>query len=392
MSQAQTQSRPTAPFWLVGFRPFFSLAMLYGALLAPLWILIFFGVIPAPHSGLSVLQWHSHEMFYGFGMAVLAGFLLTATKNWAGVRGYQGKALMVPVAFWILERLVINFAPPNLPPIGYWIFSMAFMISLTAMISYTLISKKNRVNYVFVAILALFVVAKALMLMPAHYIIGRDLTVGLFRWVLVLMLGRTVPMFARVALGVEVRTTALLERAITWLIPISAFAELLPAELGLVKAIIYLAAFAVLTWRFVLVRPLEARKKIELGVIYWGYGFLCLHYALLVLKSAELVTFVSDIPTHAFTLGGLGAIIAGMISRIGRGHTGRPISYSLIEKIACWLVILAGVFRVFVAWALPQFYIHALVCSAILWSLGFALFAWRLIPFLLAPRIDGREH
>ena len=69
------------PLWLVGFRPFFLLACLAGLAFPLLWALMFTGALPAPASPVSALQWHAHEMFFGFGWAVLGGFMLTATKN-----------------------------------------------------------------------------------------------------------------------------------------------------------------------------------------------------------------------------------------------------------------------------------------------------------------------
>ena len=75
------------PFWLVGFRPFFTLACLSGLSLPLLWALVFLGILPAPDSPVSAVQWHAHEMFFGFGWAVLGGFLLTSTKNWVQIRG-----------------------------------------------------------------------------------------------------------------------------------------------------------------------------------------------------------------------------------------------------------------------------------------------------------------
>lgn len=74
--------RANHPIWLVGFRPFFSLACLSGMLLPITWALIFGGAAPAPDASFSAVQWHAHEMFFGFGWAVLGGFLLTFTKNW----------------------------------------------------------------------------------------------------------------------------------------------------------------------------------------------------------------------------------------------------------------------------------------------------------------------
>lgn len=99
----------THPLWLVGFRPFFSLACLAGLSLPVAWILIFKGVLPAPSQHFSPVQWHAHEMFFGFGWAVLGGFLLTASKNWVGVRGYHGGTLMFLAAAWIFERIGMSF-------------------------------------------------------------------------------------------------------------------------------------------------------------------------------------------------------------------------------------------------------------------------------------------
>lgn len=95
------------PLWLVGFRPFFALACLAGASLPLAWVLIFSGgVSPTPTFGVTALQWHAHEMFFGFGWAVLGGFLLTSTKNWVGIRGHTGRKVVVDAlgkaALWLM--------------------------------------------------------------------------------------------------------------------------------------------------------------------------------------------------------------------------------------------------------------------------------------------------
>ena len=86
------------PVWLVGFRPFFTLACLAGLSLPIIWALIFSGLVPAPETPFTAVQWHAHEMFFGFGWAVLGGFLLTSTKNWVNIRGYHGAALILLTA------------------------------------------------------------------------------------------------------------------------------------------------------------------------------------------------------------------------------------------------------------------------------------------------------
>lgn len=48
-------------------------------------------------------------MLYGYGMAVVAGFLLTAVKNWTGVQTLHGKSLMALFALWCAARVLFLF-------------------------------------------------------------------------------------------------------------------------------------------------------------------------------------------------------------------------------------------------------------------------------------------
>jgi uncharacterized protein involved in response to NO len=81
----------THPLWLVGFRPFFALACLSGVTCRCLGADVRRRQLPAPTAAFTAIQWHAHEMFFGFGWAMLGGFLLTATKNWVKIRGYHGR-------------------------------------------------------------------------------------------------------------------------------------------------------------------------------------------------------------------------------------------------------------------------------------------------------------
>src|SRR4051812_6242280 len=95
------------PIWLAGFRPFFTLAFVSGAILPIVWALVFAGLLVLPASGLPALTWHAHEMFYGFGWAVMGGFLLTASKNWVKIRGIHGGPLALAALLWLVERVAV---------------------------------------------------------------------------------------------------------------------------------------------------------------------------------------------------------------------------------------------------------------------------------------------
>ena len=108
------------PLWLVGFRPFFAMALLAGMVLPVVWILMLAGKVVLPAGALNLFQWHAHEMFYGFGWALMGGFLLTASKNWVSVRGHHGLPLMLLALAWLLERGVMAFSNA-LPVPLFWL-------------------------------------------------------------------------------------------------------------------------------------------------------------------------------------------------------------------------------------------------------------------------------
>ena len=80
-----------------GFRPFFLAGALFAALAITAWLPIYLGEI-APPSVLPPLAWHVHEMLFGFIVAVITGFLLTAVPNWTGRLPLQGRPLIAGLA------------------------------------------------------------------------------------------------------------------------------------------------------------------------------------------------------------------------------------------------------------------------------------------------------
>jgi uncharacterized protein involved in response to NO len=64
-----------------GFRSFFLGGAVWAALSVALWLPQYFGEMSLP-TAFTPLDWHIHEMIYGYVAAAVAGFLLTATPNW----------------------------------------------------------------------------------------------------------------------------------------------------------------------------------------------------------------------------------------------------------------------------------------------------------------------
>jgi len=105
--------------WNLGFRPFFLGAAIFAIVSMTFWMGVYVLQLPLPITGISTFQWHAHEMIYGFAMAVIAGFLLTAVKNWTGVQTLYGLGLLGLFALWTAPRILFLFGTP-------WIFIAGF--------------------------------------------------------------------------------------------------------------------------------------------------------------------------------------------------------------------------------------------------------------------------
>ena len=382
----------THPLWLVGFRPFFALACLAGLSLPVAWILVFKGVLPAPQR-FSPVQWHAHEMFFGFGWAVLGGFLLTASKNWVGVRGYHGGTLMFLAGAWIFERIGMSFGT-GWPAALFLLSNNLFLLSIVALLLATLIRHRDqdsyrRDNVFFLIILPVFWVGKTLLLQPEHFHLGWSMTLGLFRVAFLVMLERTLGQFMRSAFSVEILRKPALDMAIKMLAALLIFGALLPAPvltgLELILALLLLGRLAF--WH-----PFKAFTRLELGIMILGYLAITAQLLIDALPPPGSLGWVGTVSVHAFTFGAMGLVIPAMMIRIANGHTGRKVIFGTFEKTVLWIMIAAFFLRLVGPQFLPGAYLRWLDLAATCWFVAFALLAWRYIPQLMRPRVDGRDH
>ena len=120
-------------------------------------------------------------------------------------------------------------------------------------------------------------------------------------------------------------------------------------------------------------------------------GYLWVVVALLLRGLAGLGLWGSEsAATHALTVGAMGSLTLGMMSRSALGHTGRALRATRPVVCAYWLVNLAALVRVFVPVLAPAAYTPALLGSGLLWTTGYAIFLVVFWPILTRPRIDGK--
>ena len=380
------------PLWLVGFRPFFALACLAGASLPLLWALMFTGKLPTPHAAFGPVEWHAHEMFFGFGWAVLGGFLLTSTKNWVSIRGYHGAALMLLAGAWIIERLGMAFGGSWPAPL-FLISNNLFLGSISAMLMWTLIRHRDRDSYrdnaFFLVMLPAFLIAKYLMLNGGDFSAGYGMALALFRLAFLVMLERTLTGFMKAAFQANILRQPKLDMAIKLL------GLLLVVEFALPRPLTAAISFSLallLAVRFFFWHPRLAFKRIDIGIMYIGY--LAIVGQLLIEALGHVVQFVwiGSVSVHLFTVGAIGAVTPAMIIRISKGHTGRKVVFDGLDRTVLYIMLAGLLARVITPQFFPAAYPLWIHLTATCWLLGFGILAWRYIPILLQPRIDGKEH
>src|SRR5512139_4163263 len=155
------QPRPPLTGWApfaLGFRPFFLAAGLYAVLLMALWLLVLRGVLTPGE--FPPLVWHGHEMLFGFAMAVIAGFLLTAAQNWTGIRTPSGRPLGVLFLLWLGGRL--GFLVPGLPAGLVAAIDLSFLPALALALALPILKAKQLHNYPFPILLLALTAANVL--------------------------------------------------------------------------------------------------------------------------------------------------------------------------------------------------------------------------------------
>ena len=151
-------------------------------------------------------------------------------------------------------------------------------------------------------------------------------------------------------------------------------------------------ASALLLIRLITWKPHIAFRSFGIGVMYVGYAGLVAHLALAALALAHVTIGQGSIVTHVFTFLCMGLVIPSMLIRIAQGHTGRKPLFTRTDQTALGLMGLGAVSRLVGTQLGAAHYQLAVTVAALCWSLCFIMIGLRVAPFLVQPRIDGKEH
>jgi uncharacterized protein involved in response to NO len=388
-----TQKIFYTPLFGLGFRVFFALAGLSALILIVLWNAIFKGTLSVDNY-FADNYWHAHEMLLGYSVAVIAGFLLTAVKNWTGKPTLTGDKLAGLALLWLYGR-ILPFYAGLLPDVLIATIDFAFLPILAYQISKPIMQAKHFRSLVFIGLLLLLALGNGLIhaeilgLCLNTAWTGIQLVVATIITMILVIAGRVFPFFIERGLsGTLIIRNPLLD-ALSIGSAIVVFALQLWAVSGTFLALTAIFAVIVNSARLAGWYVQRMWYVPLLWILYAGYGWIILGFILTAMSAYTWV--LPSLALHAFTLGGIGVLTLGMMARVSLGHTGRVLKASNAMAIAFLLINLAALLRVLLPIALPNGYNILIYGSTLSWLAAFSLFMFIYAPILTSPRIDGQE-
>ena len=389
----------SSPLFSYAFRPFFLLAGIFAALGMAQWLLVINGR-PWPADASLSTVWHAHEMALGFGGAVVAGFMLTAVANWTGRPPIRGPLLAGLVLSWLCGRAAMLFSG-LLPAAVIMLLDLLFPVYLGVLATREIVGAKNRRNYgvlVIAWMLSLFTllyhVAAAGLLIEDTAADMQRIVTRLFIYLLTVLItvigGRVIPGFSGAWL--RMRGASKLPGARAWLeaciVPLTVAAGFSQAFMSasMVTAVLCIAAGMAHLLRLSGWRGLATAAEPLLLVLHVAYAWLAIGFLLLGAVALGL-PLPETAALHALTVGGIGGVILGMMTRVALGHTGRPLHAARIIQLAYVLLSFAAILRTFGLLSATGGAL-AYTGSGLLWIASFGLFIWHYAPMLTWPRAD----
>ncbi len=372
-----------------GFRPFFLSATVFALLVVPVWWLVWRGDVSVGGRFVPT-DWHIHEMIFGYGAAVVAGFLFTAVPNWTGRFPTRGWPLAALLAVWITGRIAMS-GVTGLGPIAVALIDQFFLMAVAIMIAREIIAGKNWRNLkVLVPVSFLWLAnilfhAEALSQGSADY--GRRLGIAILIFLILLIGGRIVPSFTRNWLVQRGAThlpaafnrfdmVCLAGGAVALVSWVAMPNNQACAFVGGVAAILHLVRLGrwrgVATWR----SPL-------LLMLHLAYLMVPLGFAAVAGASVGLVG--PAVAAHVLGLGVIGGMTVAVMMRATMGHTGRDLVAGPALTVAFVLLIAATVARV-AGQGISVGAYDGIDLSAALWTGAFAILTWRIGPWLARPK------
>ena len=339
-------------------------------------------------------QWHAHEMIYGYSVAVIAGFLLTAVKNWTGEQTLYGPGLFGLFMLWAVARISFLFGTSFIFIAA--LFDMLFMFCLISAIAYPIVKIRQWKQIGILTKLIFLTIGNGLFYLGAAELVGQGvywgIYVGLFLIIgLIMTLGRRViPSFIERGVGYPVHLVNYkwIDRSSLALF-LAFFIFVVFIGNNQISAYISSGLFFITTIRLFGWHTKGIWKKPLLWSLFIAFIFIDIGF--LLFAASDLLNLPVSLAFHAFSYGGIGIVTLAMMSRVSLGHTGRNINSPPVGlTISFVLLVLGGISRVFLPILDMDHYVTWIMFSQVLWSIAHLIFIYAYVQILIKPRIDGQ--
>jgi len=378
-----------------GFRPFFLLGSLFGGEAILFWLPLYYGKLET-FSAFSPVDWHVHELLFGYLAAVVTGFLLTAIPNWTGRLPLQGLPLLALVVLWATGRLVV-FCSVQTGWVLAAVIDCAFLLAVVTAAAVEIVAGRNWRNLKVLLPVTVLLAANMMFHAEAHYqgVTDSSRRLGLGAAIVLVMIigGRIIPSFTRNWLARE--------RPGRLPVPFGRFDA----------ATILLSACGLLGWTFFADQAVTGSILIVAAILNairlarWAGDRTLRDPLVLILHAsfafvpvglflAGLAAFLpEEVPVaasiHAFGVGALASMTLAVMSRATLGHTGRELRATIGTCAVFAAILVAAMLRILAAFVpSPGTLLHV---AAALWTIAFIGYAVLFGPMLVRPRLQARR-
>lgn len=394
-SAAQRRAWTGPAFWSFGFRPFFLFGAIWAAFGMTLWIAMLTGWTAAPIR-FSPVDWHAHEMLFGYLPAAIAGFLLTAVPNWTGRYPLMGWPLAGLFALWLAGRFAV-FVGSTLPALAVAALDVSFLVALAAAIAREIMAGKNWRNLKVLGLIATLAIAnglyhaEALSGGSAAGGLGARLATAVAIMLIVVIGGRIVPSFtrnwlAKEAPGVPHPAPFGWFDSISMLVSLAALTAWVLAPMHVITALACLAAGLLCAVRLARWKGWRTGREALVWVLHLGFAFVPLGFLVTAASMLDPDALSARAAQHAFTAGAIGVMTLAVMTRASLGHTGRALHASPAIVAIYLCAIASALLRTGSGLAgAPHWLLHA---AALAWIAAFTGFAIVYAPMLTRARTN----
>lgn len=380
----------------LAFRPFFILSACYAIWLLLRWALTLSGIW-LWQSDIGLFAWHAHEFQFGFAMAVVLGFIMTAAQTWTGQPGIKGTPLIVLVGLWLIARIAMNLNT-HAALIAFLADSAVLLIAIFWLARMLLISQNKR-NFIFIALFIGFLVLNGFQFYAIHEqntLLSSRLNFATSWWFVLLisfMSSRVVPFFISKGTNTDINREPLAFTIVCQLMILAIFSlclidtaldQQLAQLLNTIMLSLYGLSLVCHLYRLYLWYTPAIWKNALLWSLWVNYSFLPLAF----LAFLSFDNYSSAM--HLINVGFIGAMILTFTARVSLGHTGRKIVASKSVVIALIAVVIATLTRGLGPIISPALTGQLTNIAAISWIIGLLCFLYYYLPILCQPRVDGK--